>query len=509
MYRERLYPTPDQAERLQWTLDHCRNLYNVLLRERQAAYVELAGPESYEGEKPDGPLSGHHGRIPACAGNVRPVSGERRGINYRFQTHGLLDFKKARPEYRQIDSQVLQNVAKRADLTFAAFFRRVKAGKTPGYPHYKGRQFYNSFTYPHPQTGWKLEYAGHGPFPVREPGAPRIPRSAARRDLRRRYGHLALSKIGAIEVRWSRPIEGAIKTVTILREGTEWYVSFSCVLEVEQRVQPEHPATGIDVGLEHYATFEDNTHIDNPRYYRQNEETLARRQRTVSTKVEAHKAETAAGKGSSLAAEPLRSKSNALTGARRTNNLARARAQVARIHRKAQRRREYFQHKRAKELVVRVGAIGVEALSIDNMVRRPKPKLAQAEPCPEGQNPRGSEERWLPNGASAKSGLNKSINDAAWGQFLFIVQYKAEAAGVRFVKVDPRGTSQICSRCHNDVPKPLSERWHICPHCGLIMPRDQNSACEIYQRAGFGVPPALANYPHLGPSPGNDSAAAR
>ena len=112
------------------------------------------------------------------------------------------------PEYAEVNSQVLQDVVQRVDRAFQAFFRRVKAGETPGYPRFHGRDRYNSFTYP--QVG---EHGG------------------ARLD----NGFLVLSKIGRIAVRWSRPLEGTPKTVTISREADGWYVCFSCA---EVPIQP-------------------------------------------------------------------------------------------------------------------------------------------------------------------------------------------------------------------------------------------------------------------------------
>ena len=75
---------------------------------------------------------------------------------------------------------------------------------------------------------------------------------------------------------------------------------------------------------------------------------------------------------------------------------------------------------------------------------------------------------FLPNGQSAKSGMNKSFADAGIGQFFDILSFKAENAGVRVVKVNPRGTSQHCPDCLNRVDKTLSDRWHSCPSCGRL-----------------------------------------
>jgi putative transposase len=117
------------------------------------------------------------------------------GVTLAQQSAQLPEIKEARPEYRDINAQVLQDVLTRLDRAFQAFFRRIHEGQTPGYPRYHSANRYNSFTYK--QVG---EHSG------------------ARLD----SGFLVLSKIGRIAVRWLRPVEGTPKTVTISREADGW-----------------------------------------------------------------------------------------------------------------------------------------------------------------------------------------------------------------------------------------------------------------------------------------------
>ncbi len=100
------------------------------------------------------------------------------------------------------------------------------------------------------------------------------------------------------------------------------------------------------------------------------------------------------------------------------------------------------------------------------MTRRPRPK----------QDDTG---RYLPNGAAAKGGLNTSILDAGWGQFLEILTYKAKAQGKRIVRVPPAYTTQACSGCATIVKKALSQRTHQCHACGFVAHRDHNAALNI------------------------------
>ena len=123
--------------------------------------------------------------------------------------------------------------------------------------------------------------------------------------------------------------------------------------------------------------------------------------------------------------------------------MAKAHARVARL------RREHH-HQVALKLVRRYGLIAVESLNIRGMLK---------------------------NGR-----LARSISDAAWAGFLLTLRSKAESAGVAFVEVNARGTSQGCAAYGHEVPKELSDRWHACEHCGLSRNRDENAARNILAR---------------------------
>lgn len=120
-------------------------------------------------------------------------------------------------------------------------------------------------------------------------------------------------------------------------------------------------------------------------------------------------------------------------------------------------------------MVKKYSVIAVEDLLIKNMVRKPKPKLDT------------ETNTYLPNGAAAKGGLNKSINDAGWGTFVTMLGYKAGNAGSKLLKVNPAYTSQICPGCGAVVKKELANRWHSCV-CGCEMHRDTAAAFVILRR---------------------------
>ena len=270
-FRYRIFPTRKQTALLEQTLDGCRWLYNHLLEERKT---------SWESEK--------------------------RSLSCFDQCNTFKLLKEEKPFLKNIHSQVLQNVTIRIDFAFQAFFRRIKVGQTPGYPRFRGRDRYDSFTFP--QSGFRLD------------------------------DFLHLSKIGKIRVKKHRDIEGTIKTCTVRRTPTgKWFVAFACDIEHKLAGQPITPAIGIDMGLESFATLSNGEQIENPRFFRKEEKILAKVQRKLSTQEKGSK---------------LRKK---------------ARKVVARIHERIGWKRENFAHQESRKLINRFNTIAVEDLSINDM----------------------------------------------------------------------------------------------------------------------------------------------
>jgi putative transposase len=158
-------------------------------------------------------------------------------VTYYQQKAELPAIKEAMPEYGEVNAQVLQDVVLRVDRALQAFFSRVKACETPSSPRFHGRDRYTSFTYP--QCG---------------------DQGGARLD----NGFLVLSKIGRIAVRWSRPLEGRPKTVTVSREADGWYVCISCTDVPIQPLPPTGQEMGVDLGLEAFATLANGAHVFSP-----------------------------------------------------------------------------------------------------------------------------------------------------------------------------------------------------------------------------------------------------
>lgn len=222
-------------------------------------------------------------------------------------------------------------------------------------------------------------------------------------------------------MRWSRPLEGTLQTVTIAREADGWYAIVSCAEVPTQPLPPTGQETGIDVGLKVFLISADGEVVENPRHYRRGEKKLKRAQRRVSRRK----------KGSKRRRKAVQ--------------------MLARAHQKVKRQRTDFHHKTALALLREYDTIYLEDLRVANMVRNRH--------------------------------LAKSISDAGWAAFRSILVAKAACAGRRVVAVPPAFTSQDCSGCGECVPKSLSMRTHVCPSCGLVMDRDENAAVNIL-RAG-------------------------
>ena len=177
-----------------------------------------------------------------------------KSISCYTQMKKLPSLKKELAEYKKVNSQTLQDVIQRLDRAYQNFFRRVKRGEKPGFPRFKGRDRYDSFTLK--QTGYSL---------------------------RGRY--LFIKNIGRFKIFLSRPIEGDIKTVTIHRSSSgKWFASFSCDNVSTQPLPKTGRSIGIDVGCEHFLTASNGKKVDNPRFYQRAQSLLAQRQKRLSRK---------------------------------------------------------------------------------------------------------------------------------------------------------------------------------------------------------------------------------
>jgi len=343
-------------------------------------------------------------------------------IKYGQQSAQLKEIRAFDPERQgRWSFSSQQATLRRLDKAFAAFFRRVKAGEAPGYPRFRGVSRFDTVEFPKDGDGCRWDSTPHDP-----------------------QTRVRLQGVGHVKVKQHRPVVGKVKTVSVKREGKRWHV----VITVDQP-QPEPPAptgavVGIDLGIASFLTTSDGVHIANPRHGRK-------------------------------AARKLEAAQQALARCKRRSKRRRKAAErVATLHRKVRRQRLDHAHKTALDLVRTHDVIAHEDLKIRNMSKAP---AARPDPDQAGV--------FLPNGAAAKAGLNRSIADTGWGVFLTILHAKAEGAGREVIAVDPRNTSRQCPPCGHIAKenRPTQEKFH-CVACGHTAHADVVGASNVL-RAGL------------------------
>lgn len=238
-------------------------------------------------------------------------------------------------------------------------------------------------------------------------------------------GRLSLPKVGEVRVRWSRPLPSDPSSVTVTLDGAGRFHASFVVDIAEEPLPPADTAVGVDLGLTTFAALSTGEKVDNPRLLRQREKALRRSQRNMARK----------RKGS--------------------NNAEKARRRVARLHLRVTDARRDFHHQLSTPLVREYRTVCVETLNVAGLGR---------------------------------SKLARSVQDAGWGQFTAMLEYKAGLYGRTLIKVDRwYPSSQVCSACgRRDGRKHLTVRAWTCSAFGTTHERDLNAARNILA-AGLAV----------------------
>jgi putative transposase len=276
-FKFRIKPNKTQTRVLDGLLEAARSLYNAALEQRITEYRS------------------HH-----------------RNISYFGQCVDLKEARLSDEDLMLLGSQACQDVLRRLDKAYKAFFRRLKRGEAAGFPRFKSKDRYSSITFPQYPTGAKLGLKW-----------------------------LYIQNVGQVRINQHRALSGRIKTTTIIREASgKWYACFSCDNVPARTYPPTMSEVGIDVGINHFATLSTGEAVENPRWYRATEAKLGKAQQVLSAKK----------RGSA---------------ARR-----KARKNVARLHAHAHNQRKDFQHKLSHRIVSENAFIAVEDLHIDNMIEK-------------------------------------------------------------------------------------------------------------------------------------------
>jgi putative transposase len=225
-------------------------------------------------------------------------------------------------------------------------------------------------------------------------------------------------KIGWLNVKYHRPITGTPKTLTIKKaKSGKYFITASCDGATREKIKLGKDTIGIDLGLNHFVATSDGEFFDHPKPMK-----------NISKKRKA------------LARMFSKTK-------KRSNNRNKARIRLAKLDEKIADTRNDFGWKLCKTLIQKYKTVYIEDLNTRGMA----------------QNHR----------------LAGAITDVSWADFTNKLIYKAESAGGKVVKINPKNTSQMCSGCGAITKKTLATRTHNCPKCGLKTDRDTNAAQNI------------------------------
>ncbi|MEU6996737.1 transposase [Nonomuraea sp. NPDC046570] len=379
-----LRPTVKQAAALAQCLEDHRQLYNAALEHRRTAYRKAGVTVRY------GDQSGElkHIRADDPDGQAR----------WSFSSQ--------------------QATLRRLDKAFAAFFERIRQGRTPGFPRFKGRGWFDTVEWPKDGDGCRWDSQPEHPTAT----------------------FVRLQGVGHVRVHQHRRVLGTVKTISVKREGSRWFVVLSCDEVPAEPLPATGAVVGVDMGVASLVTTSDGVHVANPRHLRAFADRLTVAQRDLARRKRGSK--------------------------RRRKAIAR----VAALHAKVRRQRLDGAHKAALALVRDYDVIVPEDLKIGNMTRSASGTIEAP-----GRN------------VAPKSGLNRSILDAGWGVFLTILSHKAESAGRELIAVNPANTSRTCARCgHCARENRLTQAEFRCTACGHTAHADVNAAKNIL-RAGLAL----------------------
>ena len=242
----------------------------------------------------------------------------------------------------------------------------------------------------------------------------------------RKTNMLRISRIGRMKIDLHRSIEGKIKTLTIKKEAGDYHATFTTVKEIEIPTIEDTTPVGIDMGLHSFAAMSDGTKIEKPKFVKKSAKRIARLQRTIARRN------------------------------RRSKRREKAKLKLQKKWERTTNLSNDFMQKLSDKLVSSgYTSFAVEKLNIQNMVKN--------------------------------HNLAQSIHNASWNRFIQLLSYKAESAGMRVIKVNPKDTSRTCSNCGNMQDMPLGVMEYICNRCGMQKDRDINASINILNRARAGL----------------------
>ncbi len=324
-----------------------------------------------------------------------------------------------RPDVASFGNQFVRGAISRADEAFAGFFRRMRDGETPGFPRFKSHSRFRSVFYDEP-VGWALRRLDHDDPALYD----------------QEVGEISLARPAVAQLRRLAARGGEPRTLTITKTKSGAFracVGFRGVST--KALATNHQVGGVDRGICVTAALSDGTLLEMPKFLARACDEIAALQRERET----HK--------------------------RYGPEWNTCNRKIAKAYRRASQRSQNWARHAAIDIVERFDVIAIEALRLKNMTR----------------SARGTVEH-PGKGVSAKRGLNRSLCGAALGRLAYWIQVKAEEAGRRVYKVDPKNTSRTCICCGNLDAANRHRTRFSCTKCGHEEHSDVNAAQVIAAR---------------------------
>lgn len=364
-YKFRIYPNQKQKELLGKTFGSSRFIYNYMLNLRISEWEE-------------------NGKSLSCFDCAKKITELKNSDEFSW--------------LKEVDSIALQSANENLNKAFLKFFKEKK-----GFPKFKKK--YAKQSYVTKNVGNSIKIEGNS---------------------------IKLPKLGFVRFAKSREIVGTIKTVAVSMSPTrKYYISVTTdyVPTASDKWAKNKESVGIDLGLTHFAVFDDGTKIPNPRHYKKYKAKLAKEQRILSRRYEKAKAHN-----------------RKLVDCK---NYQKQKIKVAKVHEKIKNVRTDFLQKLSTEIVKNHAIICIENLSVANMKKNQH--------------------------------LAAAITDVSWSEFVSMLKYKSDWHDRELHQVGKTfPSSQICSTCHElDGKKPLNVRKWTCKNCGAEHDRDINAAINI------------------------------
>ncbi|MBN4077310.1 transposase [Sulfobacillus acidophilus] len=242
-----------------------------------------------------------------------------------------------------------------------------------------------------------------------------------------------LPKIGWVGFWKSRNIPGIIKNTTVSRQGKHWFVAIQTEYSVTKPKHPSKSIIGIDLGVKQFATLSNGEVIKPESNLKKHSKNLAAAQKSLAKKV------------------------------KRSSNFNKQKEKVNKIYTKVRNARLDHLHKVSTKISKNHAVVVLENLKVKNMSRSAKGTKEKPGKC-----------------VKAKSGLNRSILDQGWGIFKQLLEYKLQWLGGELILIDPKYTSQRCTKCnHVSSNNRASQSSFCCMACGHTDHADANAADNI------------------------------